>query len=309
MTQTTAARIVFMGSPDFALPTLEALSSHYEVVGVVTQPDRPAGRGRLPQACPVKQMADLLGIPSYQPMSLRTPEALARIANWSPDLIVVVAFGQILPKAVLSLPPKGCLNVHASLLPRWRGAAPIQAAIAAGDGRTGVTIMQMEAGLDTGPILTQRDVPIRAETQADELTEQLAHLGAKTLIDILPSYLNGMLAPLPQNSEQATYAPKLTKADSLLDFSKPALSLSKLVNAYNPWPGSRFEFNGKQIKVLEAHVHDTFQSEPAERYVINGLPAIGTTDGFLVIDRLQPEGKKPMSGEAFLNGQSGWLAD
>lgn len=309
MTQTATARIVFMGSPDFALPTLEALSTRYEVVGVVTQPDRPAGRGRLPQACAVKQMADLLGIPSYQPLSLRTPEALERLTNWSPDLIVVVAFGQILPKAVLNLPPKGCINVHASLLPRWRGAAPIQAAIAAGDDRTGVTIMQMESGLDTGPILTQRDVPIRVDTQADELSEQLAHLGAKILLDILPSYLNGMLAPLPQNSELATYAPKLSKADGVLDFSKPALLLTKLVNAYNPWPGSSFEYNGKQIKVLQVHVHDTFESEPSERYVINGLPAIGTSEGFLVIDNLQPEGKKPMSGEAFLNGQPGWLKD
>ncbi|MGB4595196.1 MAG: methionyl-tRNA formyltransferase [Anaerolineaceae bacterium] len=309
MTQTATARIVFMGSPEFALPTLEALSSRYDVVGVVTQPDRPAGRGRLSQACAVKQMADLLGIPSYQPLSLRTPEALKRLKNWSPDLIVVVAFGQILPKAVLNLPPKGCINVHASLLPRWRGAAPIQAAIAAGDDRTGVTIMQIEAGLDTGPILAQRDVPIRTDTQAGELSDQLAHLGAKALIDILPSYLNGMLAPLPQNSDLATYAPKLSKADSLLDFTKPASHLIRLINAYNPWPGSHFVFKGKQVKVLEAHVHDTFESEPNERFVVNGLPAVGTSDGFLVIDRLQPEGKKAMTGEAFLNGQPGWLAD
>jgi len=309
MTHTTTARIVFMGSPDFALPTLDALSERFEVVGVVTQPDRPAGRGRQPQACPVKQMADLLGIPSFQPLSLRTPEALDRLRNWAPDLIVVVAFGQILPKSILNLPPKGCINVHASLLPRWRGAAPIQAAIAAGDLRTGVTIMQMEAGLDTGPILAQRDVPIRPDTQAGELSEQLAHLGAKALLDVLPSYLNGMLAPLPQNHELATYAPKLSKADSLLDFSKPALQLVHLINAYNPWPGSHIVFNGKNIKVLEAHAHDSFTSEPNEHYVINGLPAIGTSEGFLVIDRLQPEGKKPMSGEAFLNGQPGWLAD
>lgn len=307
MTQTNSARIVFMGSPEFALPTLEALSTDFDVVGVVTQPDRPAGRGRLPQSGPVKQMADLLGIPSYQPSTLRSEESLSRLRNWSPDLIVVVAFGQILPKSVLALPTKGCINVHASLLPRWRGAAPIQAAIAAGDPRTGVTIMQMDAGLDTGPILAQRDVPIRADTQAGELSEQLAHLGAHALIDILPSYLNGMLAPLPQNSEFATYAPKLNKSDSLLDFSKPAFELIRLINAYNPWPGCHFLFNGKQIKVLEAHTHDSFSSLPNERYMINNLPAIGTPEGFLVIDRLQPEGKKPMEGESFLNGQPHWL--
>ncbi|NLW73228.1 MAG: methionyl-tRNA formyltransferase [Chloroflexi bacterium] len=307
MTDISATRIVFMGSPDFALPTLEALSDAYDVVGVVTQPDRPAGRGRQPQACAVKQMADLLSLPSYQPESLRSAEAAARLSAWKPDLIVVAAFGQILPKAVLSLPTKGVVNVHASLLPRWRGAAPIQAAIAAGDDRTGITIMQVDAGLDTGPILAQREVSIRSETQAGELSDQLAYLGAKTLLEVLPSYLSGMLAALPQKNEHATYAPKLNKADGKLDFEKSALELKRLVNAFNPWPGGWFEFEGRRVKVLEAHVHDTFRSEPEERFVVNGMPAVGTKEGLLVLDMLQPEGKKPMEGEAFLNGQPGWL--
>ena len=191
-------RIVFMGSPDFALPTLQALYEHYQVVGVVTQPDRPAGRGRQPQASPVKQAAQALGLEVYQPVSLRKPEGLAQLSAWAPDLIVVAAFGQILPKAVLDLPPKGCLNVHASLLPRWRGASPIQAAIAAGDDHSGVTIMLMDEGLDTGPILSQRSVPLPFGITGSQLSKQLAELGARTLIEILPSYLDGMVAPLPR---------------------------------------------------------------------------------------------------------------
>ncbi|MEN6556306.1 MAG: methionyl-tRNA formyltransferase, partial [Anaerolineaceae bacterium] len=243
------ARVIFMGSPDFALPTLEELHNNTQVVGVVTQPDRPAGRGRQPMPCPVKQLADHLRIPVFQPLSLRKPGALEQLEAWQPDLIVVAAFGQILPKSVLALPPKGCLNVHASLLPRWRGASPIQAAILAGDERSGVTIMLMEEGLDTGPILTQRTVPIRPGTTGAELSQQLAFLGAATLTEILPSYLSGMLAPLMQADSLATYAPMLKKSDGLLDFHQPALTLTRKVHAYFPWPGTYFVLNGKQIKV------------------------------------------------------------
>ncbi|MGV7976229.1 MAG: methionyl-tRNA formyltransferase [Anaerolineaceae bacterium] len=301
-------RVVFMGSPDFALPTLEALHKNTRVVGVVTQPDRPAGRGRLPMPSPVKQLADKLGIPVFQPLSLRKPGALEQLAAWQPDLIVVAAFGQILPKSVLALPPKGCINVHASLLPRWRGASPIQAAILAGDERSGVTIMLMEEGLDTGPILTQRTVPIRPGTTGAELSQQLAFLGASTLIDILPTYLSGMLAPLTQADGLATYAPMLKKMDGLLDFNQPALALTRKVHAYYPWPGTYFILNGKHIKVLDAHPHDTFESEIEGRYIVNGMPAIGTSEGLLVLDQVQPEGKRGMPGSDFLNGQPGWLS-
>ncbi len=301
------ARVVFMGSPDFALPTLEELHRRTQVVGVVTQPDRPAGRGRLLMPCPVRQLAEKLEIPVFQPLSLRKPDALEQLSAWQPDLIVVAAFGQILPKNVLALPPKGCLNVHASLLPRWRGASPIQAAILAGDERSGVTIMLMEEGLDTGPILAQRTVPIRPGTTGAELSQQLSFLGAATLIEILPSYLSGMLAPLTQADGLATYAPLLKRSDGLLDFTQSALALTRKVHAYSPWPGTYFILNGKQIKVLDAHPHDTFESEVEGRYIVNGLPAVGTSEGLLVLDQLQPEGKRGMSGGAFLNGQPNWL--
>jgi methionyl-tRNA formyltransferase len=300
-------RVVFMGSPDFALPTLEALHKNTRVVGVVTQPDRPAGRGRLPMPSPVKQLADKLGIPVFQPLSLRKPGVLEQLEAWQPDLIVVAAFGQILPKSVLALPPKGCINVHASLLPRWRGASPIQAAILAGDERSGVTIMLMEEGLDTGPILTQRTVPIRPGTTGAELSQQLSFLGASTLIEILPSYLSGMLAPLTQADGLATYAPLLKKSDGLLDFNQPALALTRKVHAYYPWPGTYLS-EREQIKVLDAHPHDTFESEIEGHYIVNGMPAIGTSEGLLVLDQVQPEGKRGMRGSAFLNGQPGWLS-
>ena len=300
-------RIVFMGSPEFAIPSLEALYEKYGLAAVVTQPDRPAGRGRTLTPCAVKQRALELGLPVLQPVSLKKLSAVNELAQYKPDLIVVAAFGQILPKMVLEMPAKGCVNVHASLLPRWRGASPIQAAIAAGDNETGVTIMLMNEGLDTGPILTQRRVPIRERTNAEELSHQLAFLGAQALIEVLPSYLSGMLAPLPQDGTYQTYAPMLKKEEGELDFSKPAYELDRKVRAFHPWPGTYFTLDGKRVKVLEAHVHDSFTSEPGERYVVNGLPAIGTSESFLVLDSLQPEGKKPMSGQAFLYGQPGWL--
>ncbi len=302
-------RIIFMGSPDFALPTLEALHNAYEVVCVVTQPDRPAGRGRQPQSSPVKQFACQAQLPVLQPLTLKKPEVQEQLRACQPDLIVVAAFGQILPRSVLEMPPLGCLNVHASLLPRWRGASPIQAAIAAGDAQTGVTIMQMDVGLDTGPILAQRAVPLRAGTTGSELSHQLAYLGAQTLLDILPSYLNGMLAPLPQQDTLATYAPQLKKIDGLLDFNQDSQTLVRKIYAYYPWPGTFFYLNNRQLKVNEAHTHDTFECEPGVRYIVNGFPAIGTAAGLLVLDQVQPEGKKSMRGIDFLNGQPHWLDD
>ncbi len=304
-----SVRVVFMGSPDFALPTLEELHRHYQVVGVVTQPDRPAGRGRKEQPSDVKKLALELGLPIFQPKSLRKLSAVAQLAEWKPDLIVVAAYGQILPQAVLEMPSKGCLNVHASLLPAWRGASPIQAAIANGDEKSGVTIMLMNEGLDTGGILAQRSVPIRPGTTATELSDQLAHLGARTLIEILPSYLRGALGAIPQDDSRKSYAPKLIKQDSLLDFSLPAQTLLNKVHAYQPWPGAVYEWRGKHLKIIEAHVHMTFEGKPRERFVVNGLPAVCTGEGLLVLDTVQPEGKKPMPGKAFLNGQPDWLEE
>lgn len=300
-------RVVFMGSPDFALPTLEELYSNYEVVGVVTQPDRPAGRGRKEQPSDVKKLAQKLGLPVFQPLSLRKLTAVAQLAEWKPDLIVVAAFGQILPKAVLEMPARGCINVHASLLPAWRGASPIQAAIAHGDSETGVTIMLMDEGMDTGGILAQRSVPIRSGTTAIELSDQLAHLGARTLIEILPSFLRGALGAVPQDESRKSLAPKLTKQDSNLDYNLPAQTLLNKINAYQPWPGAIYKWHGKVLKILEAHLHPTFECDPSGRFIVNGLPAICTGDGLLVLDIVQPEGKKPMPGKAFLNGQPDWL--
>lgn len=296
-----------MGSPDFAMPSLEALAKSYEVVAVVTQPDRPAGRGRKPQACAVKELATKLGLPVLQPETLRTLGAVTELAGYKPDLIVVAAYGLILPKAILEMPKFGCVNVHASLLPAWRGASPIQAAIANGDSHSGVSIMLMDEGMDTGPILAQRSVPIRERTSAQELSDQLAYLGAMTLTEILPAYLRGTLAAIPQDNSKKTYAPKLSKQDALLDFELDGQTLLRKIYAYQPWPGAVYLWQGKRLKISESHLHPTFEVSPGERYIVNGLPAIGTGDSLLVLETVQPEGKRAMDGRSFLNGQPDWL--
>lgn len=300
-------RILFMGSPDFALPSLEVLAKSYDVVAVVTQPDRPAGRGRKPQACAVKELATKLGLRVLQPDSLRTLSAVIELAGCAPDLIVVAAYGQILPKSILEMPKFGCVNVHASLLPAWRGASPIQAAIANGDNQTGVTIMLMDEGMDTGPILAQRSVPIRERTSAEVLSDQLAYLGAMTLVEVLPAYLRGTLAAIPQDNSKKTYAPKLSKQDALLDFELDGQTLLRRIYAFQPWPGAVYLWQGKRLKISEAYLHPTYEANPSERYIVNGLPAIGTGDGLLVLDTVQPEGKRAMDGKSFLNGQPDWL--
>ena len=296
-----------MGSPDFAVPSLEELAKVYDVVGVITQPDRPFGRGQKLAPSAVKAIAETLDLPVFQPESMRSADALAQLKAWQPDLVVVAAFGQILPREVLAVPGRGCLNVHASLLPRWRGASPIQAAIEAGDATSGVSIMEMVYKLDAGPVVAQREVPIRSATFADELGQQLAYLGARTLVEILPAYLDGNLKAVPQDEALVTYAPMLKKNQSRLNFNESAEQIVRKVHAYHPWPGTSFEHKGLHIKVLDAHVHHTFNTEPGLKYVVNGLPAVGTSDCLLVLDKLQPAGKKPMTGEDFLRGQRDWL--
>lgn len=295
-----------MGSPDFALPTLRALADRYTVAGVVTQPDKPAGRGRAITPPPVKGLAIELGLPVIQPRHLSEAEAMAQLHAWDPELIVVAAFGQILRPEVLDLPEHGCVNVHASLLPRWRGAAPIQAAILHGDEETGVTIMRMDPGVDTGPILSQRAIPIRPDDTAGTLSERLAELGAQALIETLPAYLNGELQSSPQNDEAATYAPMLKKADGLLDFNQPAESLARRVRAFNPWPGAHTLQDGQVLKVLRSHAIDAPSPGTGVPTVYDDLPAIGTGDGLLALDEVQPAGKKPMPGKAFLQGARDW---
>jgi methionyl-tRNA formyltransferase len=302
----TKPNIVFMGSPDFSLPTLRALHENYPVLGVVTQPDRPAGRGRKLKPSPVKALALELGIPVIQPEKLREPEAMVQLSELSPDVIVVAAFGQILKQDVLDLPKFGCINVHASLLPRWRGAAPINAAVFNGDEETGITIMKMDAGLDTGPILSQRSVRIQPDETAGSLFETLSQLGAELLLDTLPKYISGEIMPSPQPEEGATYAPMLKKEDGLLNFLHPAEELERKVRAFNPWPGTYFEWDRNRFKVHRASIGSGKKRE-GERIIYNGLPAIGTPDGLLVLDEVQPPGKKRMPGKAFLAGARNWV--
>ena len=300
-------RIVFMGSPDFALPTLKGLNENYDVAGVVTQPDRPAGRGRALTPPPVKTMAQSYGIPVIQPHRLKEPEAMDQLRQWDPDLIVVAAFGQILRPEALEIPPYGCINVHASLLPRWRGAAPIQAAILHGDEQTGVTIMKMDPGMDTGPVLSQRAIPILPDDTAGSLAPRLAQLGAELLLETLPPYLEGNLQPEPQADEGATYATMLKKEDGKLDFTQPAVALARRVRAFNPWPGAFTTWENGRLIIHEAHAVDTPSPGPGERFIYKGFPAIGSSDGLLVLDEVQPAGKRVMPGDVFLNGAKGWI--
>jgi methionyl-tRNA formyltransferase len=299
-------RIVFMGSPDFAVPALEALAMNYRLVGVVTQPDRPAGRGGTLKAPAVKTATLRFDIPVIQPEKLRNPEALDQLHAWEPDLIVVVAFGQILRPDVLDLPKWGCINIHGSLLPRGRGAAPIQAAILAGDQETGITIMKMDSGVDTGPMLSQRAIPISPEDTAGTLFEKLAPLGAELLLETLHRYLSGELQPQPQPTVGVTYAPMLKKEDGLLDFTQPAALLERRVRAFNPWPGTWFEFNSAPLKVLHVRVSAEKNPGAGHRLTLNEYPAVGTKAGILILEEIQPAGRKPMCGKAFLAGARNW---
>lgn len=302
-------RVVFMGSPDFALPALRLLAQTYRVVGVVTQPDRASGRGRELKAPPVKLLAQELIIPVIQPERLREPEAMAQLKAWNPDLIVVAAFGQILKKDVLELPQHGCINVHASLLPRWRGAAPINAAVLAGDEETGVTIMKMDVGLDTGPMLAKRSLRIKPDDTTGSLIGALSTLGADLLIETLPGYIDGKVTLKPQPEDGVTYAPMLKKEDGRLDFEKPAVELERRIRAMNPWPGAWFEWNGAPLKVLKARTDILFtymNQTPGNRLVSGNEPVVATSNGFLFLEEVQPPGKKQMSGKSFLAGARNW---
>jgi methionyl-tRNA formyltransferase len=300
-------RIVFMGSPDFAIPSLQALVNEFMVVGVVTQPDRPAGRGRKLVQPPIKNLAMELSIPILQPVKLSIDkDAKQQLIDWIPDVIVVAAFGQILKNDVLNLAPFGCINVHASLLPRWRGVSPIQAAILNGDQETGVTIMKMDEGIDTGEIISKRIIPITPEDTGGSLFGKLAELGGKLLTETLPAYINGDLVPYPQGESPTTYAPMLKKSDGELNFSLPATTLARQVRAYYPWPGSFMKWGDKPLKIHKAHAEIKRNPGIGQLTTFAGSPAVGTSEGLLVIDEIQPSGKKRMSGEAFLLGSRDW---
>ncbi len=255
---------------------------------------------------PIKILADQLGIATIQPEKLREPAAFERLQAWQPDLIAVTAFGQILRQNVLDLPQFGCINVHASLLPRWRGAAPIQASILYGDERTGVTIMKMDAGMDTGPTLAQQVVDIQAVDTAGSLAERLAVIGADLLMDTLPKYLRGEIVPIAQADALTTRAPMIHKEDGLLDFQQPAETLIRQIRAFQPWPGTFFHWMDGMLKIQQAHVVGNSGYEPGQKLVIDSFPAVACGSGSLVLDIVQPPGKKPMPGDIFLRGARQW---
>ena len=290
-------RIIFMGSPDFAVPTLDALvGAGHDVVAAYCQPPRSAGRGKALRATPVQARAEALGIEVRSPASLKTAEAQAEFAALEPDIAVVAAYGLILPQPILDAPPFGCLNVHASLLPRWRGAAPIQRAIIAGDETTGVTIMQMEAGLDTGPMLLAREVTI-GRKNAGQLTEEIAEVGAKTMVEVL-----GRLDALPliaQPDEGVTHAAKIAKSEAQIDWSRPASELERLVQGLAPFPGAWFEGGCERIKLLAA---DAIEGSGLPGAVIDDRMTIACGEGALAPRLLQRAGKSAMSLDDFLRG-------
>lgn len=291
-----------MGSPQFALPTLKALSEHYSVVAVISQPDRPAGRGRERRPPATKIFAVEAGIPVLQPERIGDDDSISQISELRPELLVVAAYGQILPQTLLDLPENGSLNVHASLLPRWRGAAPVQAAIRSGDKESGVTIVQMDAGLDTGPTLSQRRVGLEDQETGGSLTERLSHIGAELLIETLPRYLSGEITPQPQDDALATHAPMLMKSDGALDPQATAEQLVRQIRAFDPWPGTFIMWGERRLAIKRAHAASQNGATSGEVVLIASYPALATREGLLVLDTVQPSGKRPMSGEAFIRG-------
>ncbi|MWP47303.1 methionyl-tRNA formyltransferase [Gilliamella sp. Pas-s27] len=308
---TKPLNIIFAGTPDFAATHLKALiSSEHNVIAVFTQPDRPAGRGNKLTASPVKQLAIEYNLPVYQPATLKKEENQKIIADLNADIMIVVAYGLILPQAVLDMPKLGCLNVHGSLLPRWRGAAPIQRACWAGDEQTGITIMQMDAGLDTGDMLYKLTCPIEQTDTSASLYEKLAKLGPQALLDTLALLTEQKIQPEKQDPSQATYAEKLSKQEAKLDWNLSAEQLECCVRAFNPWPVSYFEVNGEPVKVWQADVVKMASKQPAGTILQadkNGI-CIATSNGALNMTLLQPAGKKPMSAQDLLNSRKAWFA-
>lgn len=299
--------VVFMGTPDFAVPALHALLQAPElaVTGVVTQPDRPAGRGHALKQSPVKGAALEAGLPVFQPESLRQQGALDHLRGWQPDVLVVAAFGQILRRDALELAPWGSVNVHASILPRWRGAAPIQYAIRAGDKQTGITIMKMDEGLDTGPVLAMRYLPLRPDETGASLHDRLAELGGALLVPTLLGYLSGEITPHPQLEEGVTLAPSLRKEEGRIDWTQTAVEIDRLVRAFTPWPGTFTRFDGQNLKIITGLPRPDQASDEAPGTLVSvdgGLGAV-TGEGLYQITTLQPSGKRRMSAEAFLAGR------
>ena len=298
--------IVFLGTPEFSVPVLNYLRRSFQVLGVVTQPDRQAGRGRKLNASAVKLTAESLNLEVYQPQNVNSNPSLDRFKSWDPDLIIVAAFGQILSPNLLALPRHGCLNVHASLLPRWRGASPINAAIFHNDSHSGITIMKMAEGLDDGPILTQNSTPIDPDETAGSLSDRLSIMGAELLVNAIPPYISGDIQPQPQDHSNATYAPLLKKKDGELDTTQTAEQLARKIRAYLPWPGTFTFWKDQRLIIHRAHEVNVTSPGSGVFTTYEGIPAVGTREGLLVLEILQLAGKRKLSGKEFLLGTPDW---
>lgn len=301
-------KIIFAGTPEFAATALQALiDSRHQLTAVYTQPDRPAGRGRKLTASPVKQLAEAHQIPVYQPLSLKDEEAQEQLAALKADVMIVAAYGLILPQAVLTIPSMGCLNIHASLLPRWRGAAPIQRAILAGDSETGITIMQMDVGLDTGDMLLTKTIPIQANDTTQTLHDCLATLGASALLDALDDLQTDSLRPQPQDDTLSSYAKKLEKSEALMDWQQPASELARQVQAFNPWPVAQTTMGDKVLRIWEAEATTDCPPSASPGQVIHaakGEIRVATGEGSLRLLKLQLPGGRPVGASDFLNAHN-----
>ena len=296
-------RVAFAGTPEFALPALAALRKHHEIVGVLTQPDRPSGRGRRLTSSPVKDASIAAGLPLAQPLTLKDDAVRAQLASWRPEVLVVVAYGLLVPSAVLALPRLGCINIHASLLPRWRGAAPVERAILAGDECTGVSIMQLDAGLDTGPLLLTRRIPISRAHTGGSLRLELAAIGADALLEALSGVAAGTLIAHPQAEQGATYAARIEKAEARIDFGRDALEIERQVRAFNPEPVAETRLDGEQLRVFAATALDEFEGELAPKNtepgaiieVQDGSMIVRCGRGRLAVTEVQRPGRRPVS--------------
>ena len=300
-----ALKVVFMGTPAFAVPALDALSdAGCDIVGVYTQPDRRSGRGRRLTASPVKQAALERGLPVFQPASLRRDaDARAHIASLRPDVIVVVAYGLFLPADTLAAPPLGALNIHPSLLPKHRGPSPVATAILQGDATTGVTLMQLDEGMDSGPIIAQRETPIDAHETAETLTARLFDMGAQLLADTLPSWRTGEIAPMTQVESEATITSLLKREDGTIDWTQPAAYIARQVRAYHPWPGSFTHWNGRQLKIHQASAPDmSTDAAPGTVIALTQGVGVATGDGVLLLRRVQIEGRQAADIADFTRG-------
>lgn len=294
-------RICFMGSPQFAVPVMEAVAAEEGLIGVVTQPDRPRGRGQRPAPPPVKVRAMELGLPILQPERVRDPAFIDQLASWRPDLIVVAAFGQILPPEILRMPRFGCVNCHPSLLPRYRGAAPIQWAVIKGETVTGVTTYLMDEGMDTGPILLQQEVAIGEEQTAAELTHRLGELGARLMVETIHGIKDGTLRPIPQDETAASYAPMLKKTDGLINWQEEAHRIRDLIRGMLPWPVAYTTWEGKQMKVFRGTI-GTGKGAPGELISLTHGIEVACGKGSIIIEELQLAGGKRLIWDAFLRG-------